>query len=600
MPPTSQFQPSRYQQAIFDFITQGTGNAVIEAVAGSGKSTTILQAQALIPRAASVAFLAFNKDIATVLNDRLRAMGCTNAEAMTLNAMGNRSWCKFKGVGRNNVDGNKLNVLARGYRDELQAQARQTVDSKIEEEANYVKQFLYMITNLVRKAKVNGMAPQDVPGVIGLIADTDEEWEKLIEHYGLEFAEGHRSDHRAIKAARVILRRSVADHDTIDFDDQFYLPLIYNAPFTKYDWVFIDEAQDVSDIQREILTRVMKPASRLVAVGDPFQSIYGFRGANPESLNLITQRFNATCLPLSISYRCSKEVVKFAKDIVPHIEPSDTAVQGSVTDLGEKFDLRAFKADDMILCRNTAPLVSLAYELISQRIPCLVKGRDIGQGLIKLVDKLKAVSMDALRKKLDIWEQEEVQRLLKKDEDANTDIITDKADSLRVFVDSSKAKSAEELKNEIRTMFRMYTGADEWKNDRDDKTPEDILTLSTIHKAKGLEAPRVFILNWFLMPSKYAKKEWEKIQEANLQYVAVTRAKRDLVFIDRKKKKEGTEENSAYVTAKRASSGAPRLGRETSGGEHAQDSIDREIEELFEKTKSENLADLQVHLGEDD
>jgi superfamily I DNA/RNA helicase len=57
------------------------------------------------------------------------------------------------------------------------------------------------------------------------------------------------------------------------------------------------------------------------------------------------------------------------------------------------------------------------------------------------------------------------------------------------------------------------------------------IVLSTIHKAKGLESDNVFILNQDLMPSRWARKDWEKEQEQNLIYVAYTRAKHKLSFI---------------------------------------------------------------------
>jgi hypothetical protein len=234
-------------------------------------------------------------------------------------------------------------------------------------------------------------------------------------------------------------------------------------------------------------------------------------------------------------------VVERAQEIVPHIQHSTTAAEGSVTELGEKFPLTVFRQDDMILCRNNAPLITFAYELISARIPCLVKGRNIGQGLVKLIDKLAASSLKDLRKKLDNWMLAEIKRLTRKDEDADISPVMDKYDSICAFLENSKAVDIEGLKAEIKAMFRLYSRGEEFKNEFDDKVPENILTLSSVHKAKGLEAPRVFILNYFLMPSKYAKKAWETVQEQNLRYVALTRAKRDLVFIERKKKKEPFE-----------------------------------------------------------
>ena len=526
--------PSPYQQAIFDFIESGRGNGVVEAVAGSGKTTTILQSLSYIPKNKAVTFLAFNKDIATVLADRTREMGCDHVDVMTLNAMGLRAWTRLKGT-RSTVDANKLGTICRDYKMELEHYYAATLAPENEANWRFVDEFSYQITNLARKAKIAGLVPEGIPGAVGMLADTQENWENLIEHYGMEFADDTTQDIRAINAARIVLHRSVQDHKNIDFDDMFFMPLIYGAPFGKPDFLFVDEAQDVSDIQREILARSMGTHTRLIAVGDPFQSIYGFRGANPDSLALIADKFHAKRLPLSISYRCAKAVVAKAQTVVPHIQANTTAPEGSFTELGEKFLLEDFKSDDMIICRNTAPIIGLAYELISKRIPCVVKGRDIGQGLIKLIEKLNAATPAGLLTKLATWETKEIARLTKNDPDANVSSVLDKAASIRVIVESSKAPRVTDLLQEIRDMFKM--GATVSFKDQD-KTPTGLLTLSTIHKAKGLEAPRVFILNYHLMPSKMARSPWEMAQETNLQYVAITRAKRDLVTIVREPKKD--------------------------------------------------------------
>ena len=59
-----------------------------------------------------------------------------------------------------------------------------------------------------------------------------------------------------------------------------------------------------------------------------------------------------------------------------------------------------------------------------------------------------------------------------------------------------------------------------------------VLTLSTIHKSKGREWDRVFILGRTrYLPSPWARKEWQQLQEKNLEYVALTRAKDTLVDI---------------------------------------------------------------------
>jgi len=65
-----------------------------------------------------------------------------------------------------------------------------------------------------------------------------------------------------------------------------------------------------------------------------------------------------------------------------------------------------------------------------------------------------------------------------------------------------------------------------------DNRDGSVLTLATVHKSKGLEWDRVFILDPKLMPSKYARQQWQLDQETNIHYVAITRARQELYYID--------------------------------------------------------------------
>jgi len=66
------FKPSKYQRVVYQFIKSCKGNAVVEAVAGSGKSTTIVNAIDIIPEDKKILFLAFNKSIVTELQKENR------------------------------------------------------------------------------------------------------------------------------------------------------------------------------------------------------------------------------------------------------------------------------------------------------------------------------------------------------------------------------------------------------------------------------------------------------------------------------------------------------------------------------------------------
>lgn len=131
----------------------------------------------------------------------------------------------------------------------------------------------------------------------------------LIELHNLDFQEPER----AVKLALQVLVKSDEQRDIIDFDDMLHMAVRFNAHFDARDWIFVDEAQDLNHIQHEIVERLTKPSSRIVAVGDPHQAIYGFRGALADSMSQLQTRFSMRTYPLSVSYRCPKAVVREAQ-----------------------------------------------------------------------------------------------------------------------------------------------------------------------------------------------------------------------------------------------------------------------------------------------
>lgn len=198
------------------------------------------------------------------------------------------------------------------------------------------------------------------------------------------------------------------------------------------------------------------------------------------------------------------------------IQPSPTAPEGSVT-RGTAYAPADFPADAAILCRLTAPLISFAFSLLQRSIPCRVLGREIGTGLIKLIDAQKTQDLEELESKLIVARGRDISKAHAHNASKSAiAAIEDKYDCLNVFLQN--AESVASLKSKILDLF--------------DETRTSVITLSTIHKAKGLEWPKVFILDPALMPSPWAEQPWQKVQERNLQYVAVTRAKLDLVYIN--------------------------------------------------------------------
>jgi len=486
-------RPSKYQLAIYDEIRDGTCSILINAVAGSGKTTTIVKAIEMIPQAKSIFFGAFNKSIAVELQGRLPP----HVHCRTLNSLG-FSMLFRPGKPRIQVNSNKIKLLISSI-----------PSNKIT--AIYGDELIKIISI----CKAYGLIPNNSPKQ-GLIPDEFDCWQMFMDRFSITIDPCDKGNF--IDMARRILSMNNLTLDIIDFDDQLYLPFVLNRRSHRFDFVFIDEAQDMSPIQRQIIKSILAENGRLVAVGDNYQAIYGFRGADPSSMKEIAEEFNAKQLPLSISYRCAKNVVTYAQTVMPYIEANEDAIEGSIQCLPIYHD-KWFEKGDLIICRNSEPLLMLYFSLFSRGLSIRILGKEIGEDLIRLIDKLKALEIlgpQGLVQKVYDYRQR-VRDIYYGKDDIFLESLNDKCDALLCLAFSSKAKTIEMLKTSIRGIFS-------------DKKHADI-TLCTIHKAKGLEADRVFILDPDLIPSRHARKEWELLQEKNLMYVAITRAKKELFFI---------------------------------------------------------------------
>ncbi len=236
-------------------------------------------------------------------------------------------------------------------------------------------------------------------------------------------------------------------------------------------------------------------------------------------------------LPLTVSYRCAKSIVRAAQSIVPYLEAFEDAPEGVVESLDLSTALTHLGAHDAILCRQTAPLIVAAYQLIAKGVGCTVLGREIGAGLVKLVHKMKARGIDALQGKLSAYLDREVAKYTAKGEEQKAEAVADRVACIYTMIDnlSETERTIPALVARMESMFSDTNG---------------VLTLSTIHKAKGKEWGTVAILRPDLMPSKWARQDWQMLQEENLRYVAITRAKTHLITLtDQPPPKAKKEEN---------------------------------------------------------
>ena len=810
------FKPSRYQQAIFDFIKFGSGSAVVDAKAGSGKSTVIEQAyRNYIDPSKKTLILAFNKTIATELQNRLPR----TAVVKTLNALGHGLWYQHVAPTKVTFESRKTDNFAKRLLGK---------DAKFEDFGFDSKAELYSfnrscyesIVKLVDLAKMHGLFPDRMDG---WLPDTEESWAHLIDRFQLDFVNieadtpdywklklaGDASAYKqamerldllernrtnlSIRIAKHILIASIQSTNVIDFNDQIYLPVYYNlTPNEKYDFVFVDESQDLSDTQRLLVKRFLKQDGRLIAVGDekqcqppdtqvlmtggeikrldqiksgdlvasydqqsasfvgasthgnkilqtssreysgnllrikttncetratpnhkwtvrfvgdtnhnivyllrqgdrfrigvcplftqqkilhfgqrcviekanqgwilgifnikreaslyesllaakykiplaafeptdsnlvydregldfivnscllleriyrcltdhgrelnyPFwdrkkdypkekttvlttescnlmsdimsvpvyrgreevfwepisvltepysgpvisldvethhtyvadgiathNSIYSWRGSNSESISILRREFNATVLPLSISYRCPKSVVREAQKIVPEIECSPTADEGKVH-ISEFLYFKDVRRGDAILCRRNAPLLSVAYTLLARGVPVQVLGRDIGRALVTLINKFPdCKTVKDLRKELGLYADTLLERYKEKGQEKKAAALEDKVKSISILIDHKPSGKVADL---VFFIENMYT----------DVAAADLVTLSSIHRCKGLEYPRVIILESHRLGQAWqGAPSWVVQEELNIKYVAYTRAKQELFLL---------------------------------------------------------------------
>lgn len=500
------FRPSPLQQGFFDWVRAGRGSAVLIAVAGSGKTTTIVKSLEFISEAASVQMLAFNSTIGKELKERVAALGVElgrnfrGVRAGTFHSLGFGAVCK------------KLGKTPQQVETDSKKLARLFAERNGDEVVDLYGAFCAKLVSLAKGV-----------GIGALVPDSDAAWWEIVDHHDLSLDAEEANEERAIAFARDLLRASNEVARTrawIDFDDQLYLPILWKLRLWQNDWVFVDEAQDTNPIRRALAKLTLRPGGRLVAVGDPNQAIYGFTGATADAIEVIKREFNAVELPLTVSYRCPKAAVALVSDIVPRFEVFDGAIEGTVSWLPEAEGIAKLANDDVVLCRNSAPLVSLAFQLIAAGRGCVVLGKDIGAGLVSLVKRQKANGVDAMMAKLDVYLEREVAKFVAKGEEEKAERLADRVACIRTVADAmpeGKDRTVPKLIAKIEGMFSDSSG---------------VLMLCTAHKSKGKEWRRVALLRPDLMPSKWARQAHQAQQEDNLIYVARTRFKEEFIFLE--------------------------------------------------------------------
>lgn len=481
------FQPSLYQQGMADWVVANLGqgrHAIIQACAGSGKTTSSVWIFTdYLPKDIPVVFVAFNSHIAAELSTRLP----DGANARTYHSLGLATL-------RQNVPSIQVN------------------QDKVE---NYLKALHTEKWMIPSTKKLVGVCKS------GIDYDfTDADLERLAFTHDIDLYDDKGSTfakERIFGLTRRVLDFSMNNPEVVDFDDMIWLPNVLDGmSYMQFDFILGDEFQDTNRAQMELVLKSISPNGNIVGVGDRWQSIYAFRGASSTAMDDLKNRLDADELPLSLSYRCPVAVGQLVNERFPHIrfELPEWARPGKVCDMLERDVEKIIQPDDMVLCRVNADLVPVAFSLIRNGIKATIKGRDIGKGLVSLIRKSKADDVNGLMSWLNDWKSKEMTKALLLGSDSKISSIQDRVETIEALSDGAD------------TIAQVIGRCEDLFSDE-----KSAVTLSTIHKAKGLEADRVFILRPDLLPHPAAKKDEAKRQESNLEYVACTRSLNELIFV---------------------------------------------------------------------
>ena len=560
------FIPNHCQENIFDFImNESKGNLMVSAKAGTGKTITIVEAVKLIPEHKSVIILAFSKHIADELRDKVPK----NVEVRTTHSMGFEAIRDFNG-GRRTFSGNQSKMYK--------------IIRKVIDDRNHK----YALEKNKHKIISNGLFNEIKSKLVhtidhfrnSLMPVTEENLNLISFKFELSIPISAETELEIIEKA---LEADRADTINIDYTDMIYLSTSMMMPFRKFDYIFVDETQDIAESQLRMLLMLRNKNGRIIAVGDEKQAIYAFRGADTDAMEKIKLATKADELPLNICYRCPKSHIIMANQFVPDMEPAPDAIDGEIFVISGEVLYQYIQPGDLAICRNNAPLVRPALTLLRQGVKVNIRGQNLKKSLIDLIKETGSDNIPTMRSMLIEYRETEVEKLRKKGK--NPLSIIDKVGVILEF--AKESENVRELINYIDILL----------NDTDAE-----ITFSTVHGAKGLESENIFFINSFLIPSPYAKQDWELQGEDNIMYVALTRAMKKLYFVDIHDRDitPGIADyiESRNMTIRHALTSVQSESKEDDDTIPIENPFDKDyLEELLKKEKLQGGERPEIHMG---
>lgn len=472
------------QKAVFAFFRTGDGNLVIRARAGTGKTTTIVVALALAPERRKL-YAVFNKKNQREAEGKISD---PNVDVLTLHSLGFRFIRSVWSGVKPDDEVEKFRISRAAGRN-----APLEVITQVAKLIGFAKN-LFVNPSL---ADLSDLADRKNIEVSSELADSGWSVERLVQ----------------IAMDALELAKERDEQGRISFNDMVWLPVAMGWVRPCYDLVVVDEAQDMNLPQLLMASGSCVKSGRMVVVGDDRQAIYGFRGAAQDGIDMMKERLNASELGLTITYRCPKKVVALAQALVPDYQAADEAPDGEVSSIGDNLLVDAAQPGDTILSRANAPLMPVCLALLRKGVAAKVEGREIGKMLAGLARKMKAKSVPHFIERVTHWGAKEINRFAgSKYAEEKAGVVQDQMGCLIAIAEG--CASVDEIFVRMESLFQDSDGFQ-----------KPCVLLSSVHKAKGLEWNKVFLI------AKTFKRAEQGGEEANIYYVAITRAKKHLVHV---------------------------------------------------------------------
>lgn len=484
-------QPSSFQQAVINAVST-PGHMLIDAFAGSGKTSTLkMIAKELRARGfrGTIQYLAFSNEIAKEVKPKLEPY---NVDVRTCHSWGNQAIVGKLGFGTYAIEKGKMVAVI-----------RQVAQVRLEQEGIPWRSFF------------DGIKPYDCGRLVDILRLwwkplTPGQVERAIDHCGLVVA-GDWLDSYLVLLTDILLESikvGGANTEIIDYVDMLAYPLRNKWALKAADIIMVDECQDLSPVMLAMLKTAAKRGSKIIAVGDEKQAIFGFAGGDEESIDRIVEAFSPARFSLPICYRCPNVVLHWARDYVPEIQ--GTGKEGVQGEIPAYQLIDKAEGGDLVLSRTNAPLVQLMFQFIAQGKIAKIKGRDYSGYMLSIISNVEKLGdWESFEQDLFGWYRKEFDRIPEDDKDKQ-DRLTDVFECLLGVHNSKKFSSYDHFKEYIAQMFV------------DKVTPNTVL-LCSFHRSKGLEAERVYLLE-----GKKGLHPPGQSQEANLVYVAITRSLKEL------------------------------------------------------------------------